>query len=468
MVGSLSGRRVRRITIVGSMFAAVASLGCASAGDGAPLPALGVHAPAEVAGPFIPHGEPVDPASVTTLSLDEVLRYADAHAPVIAVARARVGLADAAALEADLTFPANPALRFAGGGRTVDGDTGFDFEVAIEQQLEIAGEQALRRAAAHDGRRLAEATVNAVRWTVHVETHRLVVDLLLARERVAQAEKFVAFAEKMRAIATRQIEAGESSPLVALVADVDLARTRETVIAARQVQAALGARLAAVIGWPDAALPPLEATLPPVRTPPAVEVLLERMAAHHPAVRVRELAVAARRRDAALAERAGWPQPTLGVSYGREAAPGPEQDAQIWLLHLSVPVPLWRTGEAQRAQARAQAAVADRARAAEVARLRGELRQVAIALRAAAERVELYATGVVPQVEEHLALLQRAYDLGEVDLHQVSQTRERLLDATGQAIDARVHYYETAAALEGLIGTELWPDEAAAAGEGAP
>ncbi|MCB9540675.1 MAG: TolC family protein [Myxococcales bacterium] len=465
MLGPFAAYRTARLTIAGSICVAVAALGCASTRDGAPLPALSVHAPAEVAEPFIPRGEPVVAESATALTLDDALVYADAHAPAIAVARARVGLADAAQVEADLTFPANPALRLAGGGRTVGGDTGFDFEVAIEQQLEIAGEQALRRAAAHEGRRLAEATVNAVRWSVHVETHRLVLDLQLARERVAQAEKFVAFAEKMRAIAARQIEAGESSPLIALVADADLARTRETVIAARQVQAALGARLAAVIGWPTATLPLLEATLPPVRTPPAVEVLLERMAAHHPALRVRELAVAARRREAALAERAGWPQPTLGVSYGREAAPGPEEGAQIWLLHLSVPVPLWRTGEAERAEARAQATVADRARDAEVARLRGELRQATIALRAAAERVELYATGVVPQVEEHLALLQRAYDLGEVDLHQVSQTRERLLDATGQAIDARVHYYETAAALEGLVGTELWVHAAPAEGE---
>jgi len=43
-------------------------------------------------------------------------------------------------------------------------------------------------------------------------------------------------------------------------------------------------------------------------------------------------------------------------------------------------------------------------------------------------------------------------------VHQVSQTRERLLTATGQYIDARITYYETAATLEGLVGTELWPE----------
>ena len=30
-------------------------------------------------------------------------------------------------------------------------------------------------------------------------------------------------------------------------------------------------------------------------------------------------------------------------------------------------------------------------------------------------------------------------------------------EATGQYIDARITYHETAATLEGLVGTELWP-----------
>ena len=43
-------------------------------------------------------------------------------------------------------------------------------------------------------------------------------------------------------------------------------------------------------------------------------------------------------------------------------------------------------------------------------------------------------------------------------MHQVSQTRERLLKATREYIDARITYYEAAATLEGLAGTELWPE----------
>jgi cobalt-zinc-cadmium efflux system outer membrane protein len=181
------------------------------------------------------------------------------------------------------------------------------------------------------------------------------------------------------------------------------------------------------------------------------------MAEHHPSLRTRELAVVAGRSRLALEDREAWPEPTVGLSYGREAAPGPEAEADVWLFNLTFPIPLWRTNQDGRARAEAELVVADREREATATRLRGDLLQAAIALNAAVDRVALYETGVVPQLEENLVLLQRAYELGEVDVHQVSQTRERLLTATGQYIDARITYHETAATLEGLVGTELWP-----------
>ena len=204
-------------------------------------------------------------------------------------------------------------------------------------------------------------------------------------------------------------------------------------------------------------LPDVQGSLPEVRQAPDVNSLLALMAEHHPSLRTRELAVVAGRSRLALEDREAWPEPTVGLSYGREAAPGPEAEADVWLFNLTFPIPLWRTNQDGRARAEAELVVADREREATATRLRGDLLQAAIALNAAVDRVALYETGVVPQLEENLVLLQRAYELGEVDVHQVSQTRERLLTATGQYIDARITYHETAATLEGLVGTELWP-----------
>lgn len=455
MTRFLSRRLCAQTTIVGSMLMA----SCAVVPESTDLPVASRHAPTEVLEPFVPRGAPVDASTAERLTLEQLLVYADVYAPSVRVARARVGLADAQVMGAEVVFPSNPQVSFGLGGRSTSTGTGFEFEAAIQQQLEVAGEQGARLQAARDGKRLRRALVNEVRWNTHVEVHRLFVSLLLVRERVAQAQRFVSFATSMRQIAQRQIEAGESSPLILLVADSDLAQTRAALVTAQQVGQALEARLAAVVGWPDTPLSPLEGTLPEVREAPETRALLELMAQRHPSLRTREIAVAASRSRLELEERDAQPEPSVGFSYTREASPGPGTPEHIWMLNLNVPIPIWRTNQEGRARAEAQLLVADRERDANATRLRGELIQAALRLNAAAERVALYKTGVVEQLEKNLVLLERAYELGEVDIHQVSQTRERLLTATGQHIDSRITYYETTATLEGLVGAEIWSTE---------
>ena len=126
------------------------------------------------------------------------------------------------------------------------------------------------------------------------------------------------------------------------------------------------------------------------------------------------------------------------------------------MLNLTMPIALWDRNQGERARAEASLRVWDRERAETVAQLRSELIQAAIKLNTALDRVELYSTEVMPHLEKNLVLLQRSYELGEVDVHQVSLTRQRLLDATSRYLEARVTYFEMAATLENLIGSELW------------
>lgn len=446
--------RAALITTAGSNLM-IGLLGCASTGT---LPAVGVYAPASVAQTHahVAGNAGGSAALPERLDLDGLLAFGDAHSPVIATARARLGLAEAGQVGADLTFPANPSLSLSAGARTVGGQTGIDFQVAIQQQLEIAGEQRLRRGAAKAERDAAEARVNAVRWTVHVEVHRLFVALRMVEERRAQAQRFVELSEKLRDIAARQIAAGESSPLILLVADADLAQTREALIAIEQSQGAFAARLAAIIGW-SGDLPPVTGALPKVQPAPALADLTAQMLQAHPEIRAAELRVAARNADARLAARDAWVQPTIGLAYGRESAPAPDEEpAGILTLSLGVPLPFWRQNQGPRAQAEAAAHVADRVRAEAVTERRGALAQARIDLNAAADRVALYTEGIMPQLEKNLALLERAYALGEVNVHEVSQTRQRLLTAASRYLEARVDWYSQMTVLEGLVGTQIW------------
>lgn len=402
--------------------------------------------------------EPPAP-DVTELTLEQLFAYADANAPAVLAARAHAEISGADVVAARIRVPENPEISFGVGGRTTAAGTGFEFEVAVEQRLEVAREPAYRLAAANRWQEFATALVDEVRWSVHVEVHRLFVDLLLVAERRAQAERFVEFSESLLRVADRQVEAGESAPLILLIARADLEHTRAAVVEAEQMDSALRARLAAVIGWPDSSTPDVVGTLPEVLPAPDAGILESRLLARHPSLRSRDLNIVAAHAQFELERRDARPEPTFGVAYGREAAPGPEPEANIWMVSVGIPIPVWRRNQAGRVRASAQldAATAERHRTERA--LLGQLHEATVALDAAADLVGVYDAGVVPTLEENLELLQRAYELGEVDIHVLSQTRERLLQATGSFIDARVLYFETVAALEGLVGDDPWSSE---------
>lgn len=389
------------------------------------------------------------------LTLDQLLTFADAHAPAVLAARAQTRVADAELVGAQIRVSENPEVTVAGGGRSVGGRTGFEFEVAVEQRLEVFREPTFRLAEAEAQRALAEAVVDEVRWAVHVEVHRLFVDLLVIEERRQQAAGFVEFAESLLLIAERQVEAGEAAPLILLVARADVEQAREAQISANETDAALRSRLAAVAGWPGA-IPELVGTVPEVVRAPGLDGLTERMLVRHPTLRRHDAAIAAARANLALQDREARPEPLVGLSYGREAAPGPEPEANVWMFSVGVPLPIWRTNRAGRARAEAELDAAGIDLSAAERTLRGELEQAVIALDAAADRVALYESGVVPNLEANLELLRRAYELGEVDIHVLSQTRERLLEATAAFVDARIVYFESVAVLEGLVGDDPW------------
>lgn len=406
---------------------------------------------------FVPDGPQVEPSKTTSLTLEQLLIWADANSPLIQTARARVGLARADVIQAQLLFPSNPQLGLSTGARTTGGVVGLELEAALQQQLEIFGEQAARQDVAKARQLNSERLVDEARWLVHVQAHQLFTELLLAQERAAQASRFVEFSKRMTEVAQRQVQAGDASPLILLIAQADLAQTNEVMITASLRVQATRSRLVALIGWPTQQLPKIDGELAPLRHAPALPKLLELMGRHHPSISARELAIKAQRAQLKLSNLEANPKPTLGLSYARESSGSVNSPASnVFLFNLTVPLPLWRTNQGPRAAAEAQVLVATRERDALVLQMTSSLQQTTQALDAAFERVSLYQTGVVPQLEQNLSLLERAYELGEVDVHQVSQTRQRLLEATSQYLDARITYYQTAAALEGLVGVELW------------
>ncbi len=408
----------------------------------------------------LPDVAPPDPVTAQQVSLDELLAYADAHAPRVRVGRQQAALGEAEIEAASPWLQDNPELGAAAGGRRIGSTTLFQLELSLEQRIEIAGERGLRLEAAEATRDLARIDLTQARWEVHAEVHALFYDMLLAKKRLGAADQLVAFAESLHDIADKRARAGDTAPFTLLVAQAELAQARQARVAEQQVGAAAELALAAVVGWPTGRLPELRGSLGPVRRAPALSRLEAMALRHHPVLRGMALALRAADAQVRLEDREAWPEPALGVVYardGEEAGPA----THLWLGTLSVPLPIWQRNQAGRARARAERELTRAEGGALQATLRARLARAAGAVDAAAARVKIFGTHILPAFERNLGKIKRAYDLGEIDIHEVSQIRERVLATQQQGLAALSDYYRAVAELEALLGTDIWPPSGA-------
>ncbi|HKU37130.1 MAG TPA: TolC family protein [Polyangiales bacterium] len=385
------------------------------------------------------------------VALQDVLRYADRRSPVLTVARATRSRADAARVAAQLLLPSNPELSVAVGPSFGSGNTGVDLELGLMQELETGGERSARIDAAHKLRELTEAEIERLRWEVRCDVRLSFFTALMERERAQLAASVLAFQQDVLRVVERQIAAGEAAPLAVRLAEAEVAQAQQMSTASEQSWLASRLRLAQQAGWPTAT-PPLPAgALAAPRDPRTAAELVKLAREHLPSLR----AAAARVREAgarvSLADREGWPRPSVGVQYQHDAD-GP-RDTVMGVL--SVPIPGFRRNQGGRADARADAAIAQAELAAAQQLLESQIALARSEVVAAAQRTRAYGTAILPRFEENLRLLARSLELGEIDILAFATGRERFLRIQSDALAAQLDYYLALANLERIVGSEV-------------
>ena len=408
--------------------------------------------------PHVPDVPLPDPARAEPVALDAILAFADRHAPTLQVARARVDLGDAAVAGARPLLPDNPNLSVGvGPGRNSD-QNHVDIQASLSQRIEIAGERGLRLEAAARTRDRLRAELDEVRWEVHWAVHGAFHRALVARERLAAAKRLLAFQERLLEIARGRLSAGDVSPLPVRLAEGELSQARVARIAAEQGFLRARLQLGALAGWPAADPPEPAGTLDQPQTPPDTNSLIELARAHQPRLRTLQAARDEAGAAARSADRDAWPEPSVGIQVTRESYVRNPPETQI-LGVLSVPISLFQRNQGARATAEAQSRIADAERDSFGSQLLNLIEQHRSAVVAAAGQVRTYGREILPTFEENLSLIQRAFELGEIDILQVSVARERFLRIQTDALDAYANYFQAVADLEVSIGTDLWRDD---------
>jgi len=396
-----------------------------------------------------------DPAAGSEVSLEGILAFADRRSPVLTVARSTRSRAEAARVGASLRLPTNPEVSVAVGPRIGVSGTGVDVDVSLMQQIQIAGERGARLDAANALRDLTEAEIEVIRWAVHCDVHAAFHRAIVDQERMRLAERVVSFQREVSRVVDRQIAAGEASPLALRLARAEVAQAEQVLVAAQQAFFASRVRLAQLSGWPvDAPPMPVGAAGSPA-DPPPLDRLREVAQARLPSLRANATRIREAEARSTLADREAWPRPSLGVQYRREGNPSAEGAYDVVMGVVSIPIPSFQRNQGDRARARADVTVAEAELEASRRLLDGELAAARSEVAAAAARARAYGTEILPLFEESLALLQRSFELGEIDLLALAIGRERLLRIQSDALGAQQDYFVALARLERVVGVDL-------------
>jgi outer membrane protein, heavy metal efflux system len=396
------------------------------------------------------------------VALEELLVFAEGHAPAAQLAKRRRAYAAAAKEGADPLFRQNPTFGFAAGPRKVGSlGTTVDVQVSLAQPLELGARGLRRDAASRLGDRL-DKEASLASWEVRRQVTVAFGSGVLARQRVAVATRVSHFAEEMLGTTRRQLEAGEGNAIDTLVAEAEVAQARQALIAAEQELRSSLIELCLLTGWPVEAPPVVPAELEPVAAPPPLAVVLRKAAEGHPELLARRAGTVEAQTNVRLADREAWPTPVLGVQLTREGGVrGPNND--ILLGTLQVPLPFWDLNQGERAERRVDEELARAEEEVTRNALQGRIARAHSELAAASARVALFTSGAGASLEESLSLIQRGFDAGELPLSRVADARERLLEVQLSALEAYADYYRARAELESALGAPL---DALAAPEG--
>ncbi len=399
-----------------------------------------------------------------SVSLEQILEHADQHAPLLRLARTRARGAQAEIEAASPLLREHPELELThgpsfGSGAGVGGARGRETEVSLTLAVGVFGQRGLRKRAARDAQKVAQTRLEATRWDIHRQVHEAYHDALLAQTQVGATRRVLDFATHLEEITRQQLQAGEVSQVELRLARGELGRARQALIAAEGDARRAQLRLAGVAGWPITSPPRVAGQLDGPHPVPSLDELLERADGANPALSVAAAEAEGARTLLALADRERWPDPRVGLHYGQERDPGETESLHRGLVSLGIPLPFWNPNRGERARARADLELAEAEQEVIQALTRTRIADAHTGVEVAVRRIVAFGEGVLPDFEGNLDLLERAFELGEIDLLEVMVARGRFLEIELEALAAYESYFASVAKLEATLGAEVWPDE---------
>lgn len=347
---------------------------------------------------------------------------------------------------ARLISPFNPVIEGQGGPRRAPGErTGADYGVGVSMEVEVAGQRGIRITEAERNLQRAEAGFQDFARTFRGNFARAFYHAVAARERLALQRRIDDLNRNLLDVTNVKFKAGDVSALEVNVAVVRYGQTRkETFDAEENVTQAL-LDLRRFIGLEESFVP--EGRLEPIGSLPAAATVLERALASRPDLQAQRYDLQRAEAELALVRRQNFPNPTVGLSFNREAS-----GEKVVLGGISIPFPLFnrRQGElasldARRLQIRSELAALEK-------EIRKEVDQAVSRWQTAQRNIELFQREILEQTEENFRLLEAAYRERAIDLPRMLIMGTDLVTARRSYLDALLSLREATISLEEISG----------------
>lgn len=357
------------------------------------------------------------------LHLDEALERALTDNLTLRRAHQELGIRRGERAHAARIVPTNPELSLSSAERDDGARTSTDLGIRISQTLFTGGKRGLGIDAADARLDRTRARLAFLQTTVAARTRKAFLDLLVAREAVATAERVLALSRDFEGYARGRLEAGASTRQAVNTARIGVGRAEAVLAAARTDADRARVRLLELM----AADPGRELRIAGELQAGELELPAHRTLLRQALERRDDLAAAARqvvaaRKELRLSERRMIPNLTVFGFLQRE------EGARVAGGGLSMPLPALHRygGEEEAASARLRQARLEQ----DDLRLtvRREVTQALAEYRGARQRVNALKGTVLSNAEENLALAQQALRAGKAGVPAITAARENLLN----------------------------------------
>ncbi len=399
------------------------------------------------------------------LSVERLVESAGSRRADLLAARQRLVIAEGRLVQAGLR--PNPTFTTEyGSPRFLGGESEYDFSAGISQPFELGGKRGKRRTVAELELQQVRSEVAAIERNIAVEIRRDYARAISAARQLDVLERLLASDAELVRVTEARLNEGDVAPLDLNLVKVESDRLKIQRIEARNELETALLRIRTLIGS-DVSEPIRLA--PQSDRPPRLDLGLSELT--QKALNDRSDLQAARigerlgtaRLDLARAQAAPDITPSLRFSRTKAFTDLPasagggiinSRDNEL-TFGVSIDLPVSNRNQGGIASAVGEQVQAVRTREFLEATIR---RDVAVAYgqyRAAAEKLVLYTTQILPRAEANLQTVRAAYSAGEFSVFEVVNEQRRLNENVTNYNRVLEEYYTTLTALEAAVGAAL-------------